>query len=120
VVEVTLHREFAGEVVAEAVGRLQAPAELGVHQHFGQIGDVAHHAGDGQAVLGPLAVVASLFPLGITRDGVAAHGVEGDGLGRKARGRGDADGRAHPLGIAHGPLQHLEAAHGAARQAIEL
>jgi hypothetical protein len=67
-----------------------------------------------------LGQVVAAAPVGIGHDRLAADLVEGDVLGRVARGAGDRHGAEHVLGIAGRPLQHLHPAHRAADDAEQL
>src|SRR5690606_20249661 len=71
-----------------AVGDLAA-AEFAVHGRVGEVGDVGHHAGDGQAdARAGAGGVVAVVPLGVLHDGLTADLVEGDGLRAFAGGGG--------------------------------
>ena len=65
-------------------------------------------------------VVVAVIPVGVGVDGLAAHFAEGDQHGAVLGRGGHRDGGAHPLRVVRGPLQHLHAAHRAARHAEQL
>ena len=62
-----------------------------------------------------LGKIAPAAPFRIGHNRLSADFVEGDVLRRMARRGGDRQRREHPLRIARRPLQHLHAAHRAAR-----
>src|SRR5690606_8490644 len=102
-----------------AVGDLAA-AEFAVHGRVGEVGDVGHHAGDGQADAraGAGGVVAVVL-LWVLHDGLTADLVEGDGLRAFAGGGGHGDEALGVAGKFDAPLEHLHAAHGAADDGVE-
>ena len=97
-----------------------APAELQVHALVGQVGDVRHHARDGEtdARTAALRVIAAV-PLGVLHDGLAADLVEGDGLGALPGCRGHRDQATDEGGVFNSPLQDLHPAHRAAHDGVE-
>ena len=92
-----------------------AAAKFTVHAGVAEVGDVGHHAGDGEAHAraGAGGVVAAL-PARVLEDGLASDFVEGDGLGAFAAGGGEGDEALDEAGEEHAELEDLHAAHGAA------
>ena len=86
----------------------------------GQVGDVRHHARDGQAHAGAAALgVIAVVPGRVLHDRLAADLVEGDRLRAFARGGGHRDQAPHEGRELDAPLQHLHAAHGAADDGVK-
>ena len=82
-----------------------------------EIRDVRAHARNREPAprIGALDEIAAVPPIRIGHHRLAAHLMEGNVLRRMARRAGDRQRAEHALGIARGPLQHLHAAHRAAR-----
>ena len=119
--QVALDLELDVERVGVAGGGVFfAAAEFAVHGRVGDVGDVGHHAGDGEADAraGVLGVVAAV-PGGVLHDGLAADLVEGDGLGAFAAGGGHGEDAAGEVGEVGGEAQREHAAHGAADDGVE-
>ncbi len=95
-----------------------AAAEFAVHGRVGEVGDVGHHAGDGEAHARAAAGrVVALVPARVLEDGLAADLVEGDGLRALAGGGGHGEDLVAEIRILDGPLERLHAPHGAAEGA---
>ena len=96
-----LLRELGAELRALLARLDRAPAEFAIHRGVGEVGDVRHHAGDGEADAGAaVARVIAVEPRGVLHDRLAADLVEGDGLSALARGGGhgeEATGEAGKL-----------------------
>src|SRR3546814_8677752 len=91
IAQVALDLEIGVEAEGLCLPVLQAAAELGGKALFREIRDVRGHAGDGEALLGTLAmpIVIAIAPFRIGHDRLAADLMERDVLGRVARGRSE-------------------------------
>ena len=92
--------------------RLQGASELPRHGVLAEIGDVPHHAGHGEAVVGAaVGRVVSAVPIRIGDDGAAADFIEGN-LHGVVRGAGcNRNANADELRKIHRPGQRLHSAH---------
>ena len=119
VTEIAFDLEIGLETVSEVLAVLQIAPELAMQGGLRKIGDMGPHARHREAPVGALALeqVVAAAPVGVGHDRLAADLVKGDVLGRGARGGGDGHRREDLFGIAHGPVQRLHAAHGAADDA---
>jgi len=102
--------------VGQRRAALQAPSELLLHRGLAHVGDVGHHARQGQPGLWPGAVVVvAVLPMRVGVDRLAACLVEGDLLGSGAVRAGQEEHRLDALWVGDGPLQRLHRAHAAPR-----
>ncbi len=100
----------------------QFAAELLGHRVIGQVGDVTQHPRDAQSAArhDAMRVVVAAVEVGVGRDRLPRHFIEGDVLGRQFRCGGDHQRIAHAIGEAKGPLQRLHRAEAAAHHRREL
>ena len=101
---------------------LQLAPEFALQGFIRKVSDMGRHARHREALEGAHTVVEITpgAPFGIGHHGLTAHFMEGDVLRGVTRRRRDGHGAEDALGIGGRPLQHLHAAHGAARHAKEL
>ena len=115
VAQVALDLEVGRERERVVVDVLQAAAELLLHRLVAEVGDVADHARDAEALGRRLAaVVVAAAPVGVGHDRLAADLVEGDRHGGLARRGGQRHAEVRAVGVRDRQLQHLHAAHRAA------
>ena len=101
-----------GQGVANVVGELQAPSELGAERHRGQIRDVANHPRHAHAGvrLAAGAVVVAALPRRVGHDRAPRDRVPGDALRLERVGAGDRDDRVDLIRVEDGPFERLHAA----------
>ena len=97
-----------------------AAAKLAGHGGVAQVGDVRHHAGDGEADAGAgVGGVVAVVPIGILENRLAADFIESYGLGTLAGGGGHGEEAVDKMGKGDAPLEHLHAAHGPSDGGVE-
>ena len=114
VAQVGFHLKLHIKTVVEAAGA-QVAAKLHAHGIVTEVGDMAHHARQNQALtrVGVVQVVAPAMEIRVGKNRLAGHFVKGNVLGRQFWGRGNHHRVAETVRVIDGPLQGLHAAHAA-------
>src|SRR5260370_17921414 len=98
--QIALDLKIDGEIESEFLFFAQPATEFLAHGLVAHIGDVADHAGDGEAAARRLAaVIIALTPVRIGHDGLPTDFVECDLLRAVPRCGGNGDSRADSIGI---------------------
>ena len=121
VTQIALHLKIGVKRKRRIIPVLKSAAKLAVQSRIGEICDVVAHSRDRESAprIGALCEIATVPPFRVRHHRLPANLVKGDILRRMARRRCDRQCREHPSRVARAPLQHLHAAHRAARHGEE-
>ena len=112
--------EFGAQLRALFARLDRAPPEFAVHGGVGEVSNMRHHAGDGQADAGAaLAGVIAVEPGRVLHDRLAADLVKGDGLSALARSGSHGEEAAGEAGEFDGEEHRGHAPHRAADDSVE-